>query len=69
MSTNDPVSADTRFVEVDLKDSAYRRLAKFASRIEKLLAARPTNPHLRDTLDLFSRRALRLGAGKNGRLR
>ena len=53
MSTSDPVAAGTRFVEVDLKDSAYRRVARFANRIEKLLAARPTDPHLRDTLDLF----------------
>src|SRR5678815_1814452 len=53
MSTSDPVSAGTRFVEVDLRDSAYRRVSKFANRIEKLLAARPTDPHLRDTLDLF----------------
>jgi hypothetical protein len=53
MGSSDPVSADTPFVEVDLKDSAYRRVAKFANRMEKLLAARPTDPHLRDTLDLL----------------
>jgi hypothetical protein len=51
--TNDSASTATQFVEVDLKDPAYRRVAKFANRIDKLLAARPTDPHLRDTLDLF----------------
>jgi hypothetical protein len=43
----------TQFVEVDLKDATYRRLTRFANRIDKLLTARPSDPHLRDTLDLF----------------
>ena len=53
MNAKESASTATQFVEVDLKDQTYRRLAKSANRIDKLLAARPTDPHLRDTLDLF----------------
>jgi hypothetical protein len=50
---NESTSEATQFVEVSLKDPTYRRLARFANRIDKLLAAHPNDPHLRDTLDLF----------------
>ena len=42
-----------QFAEIDLNERTYRRLARYANRIDKLLAARPKDHHLRDTLDLF----------------
>ena len=42
-----------QWVAIDLKDPTYKRVAGFSRRIAYLLKARPTDPHLRDTLDLF----------------
>jgi hypothetical protein len=66
MTADDFASTACQFIELDLKDPTYRRLAKFAGRIKKLLIARPNDPHLRDTLDLFLGAIYALALAKRG---